>query len=165
MPGSFSAKGRQYTGTGTGTWLVLVVNCRFVLLPCAIEPAGPGTLAGKLHPYACNRPSSLRTWALTCRYCSRLSVARRAASFSDDLVSTDSKCTLYSMVSLLVSNHYSLIQHYILLHNKLNMKIQTLHIISIKFCRKLFVKLFIMITRSWPCPQSHAKHTTLSLFL
>lgn len=91
MPGSFSAKGRQYTGTGTGTWLLLVVSCRLALLPCAIEPAGPGILAGKLHPYACNRPSSLRTWALTCRYCSRLSVARRAASFSDDLVSTDSK--------------------------------------------------------------------------
>lgn len=107
MPGSFSAKGRQYTGTGTGTWLVLVLSCLLVLLPCAAEPPVPGTLAGKLHPYACKRPSSLRTWALTCRYCSRLSVARRAASFSDDLVSTQ-KYTLQSVFTLIFFMDYLL---------------------------------------------------------
>lgn len=53
----------QYTGTGTGTPELdaLVCTCVSWLLSCAELPP----LAGRLHPYACMRPSSFFTWART----------------------------------------------------------------------------------------------------
>lgn len=81
MPGSFSVRGRQQTGTGTGTWGA-------ELVPGGGSRERVGALAGSDHPYACSLPSSLRTCARTCRYCSLRSVARRAATFSLHLHST-----------------------------------------------------------------------------
>lgn len=74
-PGSFSNKGLQYTGTGTGTWLLLGSSRGIV----------GWNFAGRLQPYACILPSSFLTWTLTCLYCSHLSLSFSFFVFSEIL--------------------------------------------------------------------------------
>ena len=62
IPGSFSISGLQYTGTGTGTLVPILLELE-ESSEVGVEAAEVDDFccAGKLHPYACIRPSSFLT--------------------------------------------------------------------------------------------------------